>query len=232
VDPDRLISALWNWIPELAERELRPAEPAFAGAPPLPGLDTVALLDRLNGNGALLLRLLGEFARKHGGAAERIRESLARNRKEEALRAVHSLKGVSGNMCALEVFEASKEVEAALRGGTHNGVEALLAKLDAAMRPLVAAIMLLAPPNPPPPAGRRRADKPESLVVALNKLDALLARNSFSARVALGLLRDRLQHKDLQAHVQRMEACLARLDYGGARVSLAAITGAIQDDSP
>jgi len=236
VNPDRLIAALRNWIPALeeqasasAKKELRNTEPEVKAAQSLPGLDMNALLDRLNGNQELLLRLLGEFARKHGDAAERIRESMAGGGKEEARRIVHSLKGVSGNMCAMEVFEASKDLEDALHGRGGSRAEELVDRLEEAMRPLMNAILLLAPQEPSPQGGRRKADKPENLAVALDKLEALLERNSFSARVALGLLRDRLHQEGLGAHVERMEACLARLDYAGAGVSLAAIKSAIED---
>jgi two-component system sensor histidine kinase/response regulator len=236
VNPDRLIAALRNWIPALeeqasasAKKELRSAEPEAKAMPSLPGLDMKALLERLNGNQALLLRLLGEFARKHGDAAARIRESLAGGGMEEARRIAHSLKGVSGNMCAIEVFQASKDLENALNARTGDRSEELVDRLEAAMGPLMKAIPLLTPRESSLPGGRRRADKPENLSVAMDKLGALLERNSFSARVALGLLRDRLHQEGLQAHVERMEGCLARLDYAGAGVSLAAIKSAIEN---
>ncbi len=236
VNPDRLIAALRNWIPALeeqasasAKKELSSVEPEARTAASLPGLDMKALLERLNGNRTLMLRLLGDFARKHGEAAARIRESLAAGGREEARRIAHSLKGVSGNMCAMGVFEASKNLEDALHAQSGGGAEELIDRLDEAMRPLIQSILLLSPQEPPSQGGRRRADKPENLAVALDKLDALLERNSFSARVALGLLKDRLRQEGLKAHVDRMEACLARLDYAGAGVSLAAIKSAIED---
>ena len=197
VSPERLIGALRTWMPQLeeiaaetAERELRAAEPGVYAAPTLPGLDAETLLGRLNGNRPLLLRLLGEFARTHGSSAQKMRESLAAGRKEEALHTAHSLKGVSGNMCAMNVYESTRLLESALRGLSTDDVDALLDSLDSVLQPLVKAIQLLNPEPAPPLAGRRRADRADSVLSSLNTLDALLARNSFSARVALGLLRD------------------------------------------
>ncbi len=237
VDPDMLVTALRTWIPMLeemaqatVERKFREAETEAEETPQLPGVDLKALLGRLNGNQALLLRLLDEFARKHGGSAAQIRGFLAHGGKQEALRVTHTLKGVAGNMCAGGVYTAARDLEDALKAGEDGRAAGLLDGLEAGLSQLVRSIATLAPRREIRPAGgRRKTDRPDRVGVALDKLDALLARNSFSARVALGLLKDRLSDAGAQALADEMEILLARLDYTGARKILTEIKQAVGD---
>ena len=155
VDPDHLFSTLAKWTgrdgasvasaraapPEPASPSAdistrKPAAPAEEDALPdeIQGIDIAAARQMMRGNDAILRRLLGDFHAKYMALAETIGEALEAGDTETAERTSHSLKGVSGNIRAGRVFEASKALNDALRAGAEApNVERLLADLAEAL---------------------------------------------------------------------------------------------------
>ena len=59
--------------------------------------------------------MLGSFTEDHGHAADEIRELLNRGNIRDARKLTHTIKGVSGNLCADTLFTAARELDTALR---------------------------------------------------------------------------------------------------------------------
>lgn len=59
--------------------------------------------------------------------AAEVGESVAGQRWDDALRVVHSIKGVSGNFGALRLAAEATALEAKIAGGDHAAVQALIA---------------------------------------------------------------------------------------------------------
>ena len=184
-----------------AMRQAAPAAPAQASSPaPLPGIDLAAALARFSGNGAAYIALLRQFAATQAGAVDEIRALLAAGDLEGAARLTHRLRGVAGNLGAVEVAAEALRLENALRGADPE-VAAPLAALDAAMATVLAsardaareaeaaaaaaAEAAQAAPEPPPLAVRRDA---------LVRLLGLLEANNMKAMTAFEALRPALAH--------------------------------------
>ena len=155
VDPDHLFATLAKWTgrdgsqvafaaataPKPAARPgsldaRKPPAPSDGSALPdeIQGIDMAAARQMMRGNDAILRRLLGDFHAKYMNLAETIGEALESGDMGTAERTSHSLKGVSGNIRAGRVFEASKALNDALRSGTDTAnVEPLLAALAEAL---------------------------------------------------------------------------------------------------
>src|SRR5262249_57450247 len=86
-------------------------------AEPLPGIDRATGLKRVAGNEALYGKLLLDFHRDYATSIDRVRAALEENRLTDAERQVHTLKGVAGNIGAMDLHQAAQELDSALRLG-------------------------------------------------------------------------------------------------------------------
>ncbi|MBF0623869.1 MAG: response regulator [Magnetococcales bacterium] len=138
IDPARLFAMLARWIP--AGRGPSPAPPPAIPAqegprselPDMPGFDVAGAVARVGGNPQVWFKVLGRVPEAVGDSAGRIRAALAAGDRPTALREAHTLKGVAGNVGAVELQQAAAALEADLRGiqeGAVAAVETLLSGL-------------------------------------------------------------------------------------------------------
>jgi len=125
IDPDVMLQTLLRHLP---------ARDA------IPGVDEEGALRRVAGNRKLLQDLWKRFATEHGEAASPIREALKNDDAAKARSLTHTLSGLSGNIGAKGVYEASRAVEAALQEGGADTLAALLDRLEGECRTLAGAI--------------------------------------------------------------------------------------------
>jgi CheY-like chemotaxis protein len=118
IEPKKLFETLSRWF-----RASKTPKPAFSPVaqedPPaisLPGISTNDALKRLGGNTALFLRLLTRFAKSNRNTSEQIESELAQGNVAEVKRLVHTLKGVAGNLGAMDLHGEAISLEQALRG--------------------------------------------------------------------------------------------------------------------
>lgn len=90
----------------------------------LPVIDYDEALDRFGGNSVLYKRLAAKFTGDPHFAE--MEEALARNDVEEAYRAAHALKGVSGNLSFSELYSIASSMSALLHDGNKESAAELL----------------------------------------------------------------------------------------------------------
>jgi two-component system sensor histidine kinase/response regulator len=149
------------------------------------GLDTADGVRRVMGRREVYIGLLRRFVSSQAGAPAAIRASLG-DRRADAERAAHTLKGLAGTIGARPLQRDAGAVEAALRrGATAVEIDDLLATLEQSLESLVAAILsALAPeagttvrPASVDPLVLRQAV--ERLELALSDEDAVEAIDAF-----------------------------------------------------
>ena len=157
IDPDLLFAALAKWIrppeslPAVADEGQKVKHrheedtPVIALPDQVAGFDMAAARTALGNNEALLARLFADFLAKYTSYGDKIAEALAAGDGETAERTAHSLKGVSGTLCATRVYAAAAAVDAALRDdpagdGAQDLVRELSEALDEVRQSLTAAI--------------------------------------------------------------------------------------------
>jgi CheY-like chemotaxis protein len=114
-----------------------------AAASVLPGIEGIDVADglaRSGGNAELYTDLLRRFATGHADSVTAIRESLDSGDREAAERVVHTLKGVSGNIGAREVFDISSRLREVMKGTDEAKMAELVDELDRVLSGLVATI--------------------------------------------------------------------------------------------
>jgi two-component system sensor histidine kinase/response regulator len=167
IDPERLYAILEKWIkpakkrikaarPDISPRHLRSErlKPAAEDLPEtLPGFDLAAGLKRLQGNRRLYRKLLFDFAVDYSQTAFDIRKAIDSGDMDRVNRCVHDLKGVAGNLAAVDLQTAAMELERLLKKGPPESprpTEALnlkFAELEKAFFQTVAAIQSLKGPE-------------------------------------------------------------------------------------
>jgi two-component system sensor histidine kinase/response regulator len=151
----------------------------------VPGLDAEAGLRRVAGKLPMYLELLRRFAATQRDVPDRVRESLARADEASARRAVHTLKGLAGQIGASGVQWHAQALETVLEMALGEGdlqiVEGSLVALEPALAALVSAIeSRLAPSGEEKPASVE-VDAAR-LASVCSRLGALLA--AFDAEAA------------------------------------------------
>jgi two-component system sensor histidine kinase/response regulator len=122
IDPDKLFATLAKWIKPGGEAGAKQppsasAVPQATGAtaPPFPasldGFDLKEGLQRLRGNQALYQKLLASFATRYATTAGELRSALDAGDFATANGLVHDVKGLAGNLSALQLQAAAAKLE-------------------------------------------------------------------------------------------------------------------------
>ena len=207
---------------------------------PIEGLDTVQGLKRCVGKVDFYRHMLVRFARLQGDAAQRIGEAVAAQRWQEAQRLAHTLKGVAGNLGAVQVQNTADTLEHALYDTKADGQPA---RLDAPLQALTGAMAsLLAQLNPmlapwqtdPAPAASTAtpAFSPDHLHAVCTELHNRLQTGDVSAAEWADTHQPELRQALAQAHAA-LHTAMANFDFDAASALLTtALTRLPAPDTP
>ncbi|MES2148499.1 MAG: response regulator [Pseudomonadota bacterium] len=143
VDPETLYAVLAIRIkPDALRRAApQPVRPARGAAPAaLPGIDMADAMERLGGNGALLLRLIALFAHDLGSGPAQIRAAVDEADFDAAALLAHKVKGAAGNLSAPALHRAADALESLLMARQREGLDAALGAFDNAFEQIIANV--------------------------------------------------------------------------------------------
>ena len=86
----------------------------------LRGFDLEGALARVGGNKNLYRKLLGMFTQKYKNSGEELDQLISSGKMEEARGLAHTIKGVAGNIGAINLFEAAKVLNETLVTGGYT----------------------------------------------------------------------------------------------------------------
>jgi two-component system, sensor histidine kinase and response regulator len=138
IDPDQLFFTLTKWIKpgdravpanaaERHEGKNDIVEDIFFN---LPGIDVKAGLKTASNNRKLYRDILNKFYRDYSVMTAQIKAALENGDHELAQRLAHTIKGVSGNIGAQDLYKISSELETAFRHENLDEVDKLLDRFD------------------------------------------------------------------------------------------------------
>ncbi|MGC3985219.1 MAG: response regulator [Pseudorhodoferax sp.] len=193
IEPDALWRALAQWIRPreglgglpVAVQAVVAQDDAPVLARPVPGLDVAKGLRRVLGKRALYLTLLGKFVEGQRDAVAAVQQAVAAGDRATAERLAHTLKGVAGNIGALQLQGLAAELEEGLRGETPAArLQQLLDAVAAPLQALVQAIEEQLPNEalPSRAAAVTPAQSTAQSTALLQKLAALLEDNDADAQ--------------------------------------------------
>jgi PAS domain S-box-containing protein len=243
IDPDALFAVLLRWIrPGQREAVARaprsqPEPPTRGEAPPrwvegLPGIDGTIGLRRVAGNEALYRKLLLDFHRDYVSSVDHIRAAIREGRLTDAERQVHTLKGVAGNIGAMELHRTAQDLDSALRLADLGKTGSLLPDVERELSMVIHGLGALAEQ-----AAAARADAEthgagagavdrQALETAIRALADLVRKNDPEAEDALEQVRGALKGSCTR-EVERIAQALDLFDFRGAARALTALAEAL-----
>lgn len=105
------------------------------------GIDVKHSLERMGGNFALLLKMLIRFTETQHDSISRLRKNLEKNNLQEAILEAHTLKGLSGNIGAVHLFEQLQILEKKLRNNEMNNIYPFLDSIEEELQNLIKIVM-------------------------------------------------------------------------------------------
>ena len=236
IDPDRLFASLVKWVAvnrrtnsESKAAKRRPARPS---GPPLqlPGIDAAAGLRNVGDNQALFTRLLGGFRDDYLDAAMRIRDGLAQGRTEDALRLLHTLKGIAGSLGADPLHRSARDLETAIREERTEQRSSLLDGLAAELHLVLGGIAALTTGTAPVPHAVAATDEHpapidrERIRPLLQELSEMLDAGLLRAENKLDELAGHLSSPMQVAILEEMRANIGNYEFDDALTILNELT--------
>jgi len=220
--PEQLLGVLECWIPfgkrraltrEVAEsRDLLPNH--------LLGFDMTLAVQRLSGNRNLLVNLLKQFGKQFAIVSETITGLIAQGQHEEAIQQLHKLKGVAGNLGAMDLHRHAEALELELKDGQ---ILASQVAFVHAISVVLASIATL-PLTPEPTVAH--CDWPYAIEL-LKELRMLLDDDEFIPLELVSELQKVLPSPSLHNDLARFKDQVSALDYSAASDTVNRLTAAI-----
>ena len=223
VKPDELVSTLDRWLKPVQVSEPEKSAPAKSAAPAatlpdhLPPFGIAEALQRVNGNRALLRRLIISFAETQAEIPSEIHMMLQRGSLDEARRAAHTLKGLAGSLELPELQALAAGLEHRLRAQESSDLDPLLDELQTALAPAIEAgrsladAALTALPDPVLPVNSSSDTGP-----LFERLHGQLIKRNLAARSSYLELAAALNMDAAAASAHPLYKALERLDYATA----------------
>ncbi len=230
LDVNQLFITLQRWVKASGARGALPELTSEdTHLPVIAGLQMDAALQRLDGNSALLRKLLKRFCETQADSLERVRAALAVDDRDTAVRAAHSLKGLAGNIGARGLVLNAAELEAQLRHGRDDEAELNLQGLVLELQGLISQIEqgLQATPQPPEAYAGISLAAADVDIAALNagleRLENLLREDDGEAGECLAAQFSGLLSLGWQTQAKDLERLIGRYQFDQALQSLQAL---------
>ncbi len=190
------------------ERNDRPAE--------VPGIDLDAALKRLAGNYPAFVGLLKRFENSQGDTVADVRMLLATNKREEAAKLLHRLRGVAANLGAGDIARIGAQAEVALHQDNDAELAFMLTALEQSIAIVTAAARTL--PLPLPSGAQDVEQRPDlDLTQALQELVSLLQTNNMKALTHFQSVRPSLESSG-HGTVLALANAIETLDFAAAEL--------------
>lgn len=223
-----LFSTLARWIkpseqrlpptPILKSKKIEPDESVLPDS--LPGIDIDRALVRLGGNKRLLAKLIKEFRSDYSSISQEIKTALEKGMPDSALRLSHTIKGVAGNISALELSATAGDLESEILKEKPDRLEGLLHSFDLALRKVLKGARTLE--NIPQQKVKGLAapvDLP-NITLMLRRLAELLNAKDLDAEDYFASIKGQIANPGILKNLKDLEIKVIHLEYENALTTL------------
>jgi two-component system sensor histidine kinase/response regulator len=226
IEPEELFRALLRWIQprhQVKAPEPVAAPPVEVGLPTVAGLDASQGLRRVLGKKPLYLNMLRKFVSNQSSTVQDLQAALHAGDQATAERLVHSTRGVSGNIGAVDLQAKAEKLEKLIAKGA--GRDELSEPLMAFASALGELLNNLGEALPPETTGNGASPPdPEKVKEVLARLSSLLSNDDSEAGDCLEENLDLLRQA-LDADVfNRLDQAIKQFDFEKALEQLAGRT--------
>jgi two-component system sensor histidine kinase/response regulator len=219
IDASIFFATLNKWIrtlnlaDEYLLSEQQPGEKALLD---IPGIDTAGGLARIGGDPDLYRSLIFRFKKNYGESIKHIRQLLEQDNEIGVERAVHTLKGVAGNIGMTALYSATTELEKAVE--TKNQ-ELINNQLENSAKELSTIINTLDHINEPIPEEKtKKKYNKEEVGNLLERLKPLISQHDLGAIELIALL-SQYEYKD-DTPLKSIDKFISVFDFKGAKLVL------------
>jgi len=223
IDPNQLYAALSKWV-KPGDRELpdgylssnrsteKKDEPSEDFPTALPGIDITTGISRVGGNIKLYRNLLNKFSQNQSTFTEDIKVALEQGDIELAERLAHTIKGVSGNIGAMVLHVASRDLESGIKEHGVDVAADLLALVQTHLEQVLNSISTL------DDADDAEMEPTEEMDLAkikpmIEELKALLEDDDTEAANVVEKLQARLKGTEAGLALSKVEKCIGDYDF-------------------
>jgi len=227
IEPQKLFNTLSQWIkPAAIKQTVSPqrvvAKEDIVFPENLPGIDLPQALLNVNGKKSLLRCILLMFNDQHAGWMDEVRVCLTKGDTATAERLAHTLKGVSGNLAAMALYDATSELEHALRHNKEVDYFTLLDNCENILGQVLASSLAV---KQMPTKEITLHDASSSLEMAkvrpvLLEIYRLINENSLDVDERFEILKQQLGGFSFDNELAKLEQHLNTLDFENAKVIL------------
>jgi signal transduction histidine kinase/DNA-binding response OmpR family regulator len=143
IDVGQLFTVLGHWIKPKTPRTESTIEKKIQDdiVPDIPGLDIEKALQRVGGNIKLLRKLINKFHETQADVIARIKSAIKIGDVEGALREAHTVKGLAGNIGAIQMAECASTLESILKRAEINMLDEALDDMERELQSLLVRIV-------------------------------------------------------------------------------------------
>jgi polar amino acid transport system substrate-binding protein len=242
IDPQKLYAAIDKWInkwttsdprkkseaPMVASEPEQQAHGKFPPLPPtLPGIDLSNGLARVGGNEKFYRNLLHKFQNGHAGAADELRQALAKDDDNEQARfLVHTLKGVAGTLGGHGLQKAAAALEFAIKDKKTESIAPLLFSLEGELKQFIDSISSLVEFQSENKEEEAAVDL-AAFLPTLTELATLLSESDTRAASLLEMIQDHIRGTSLQEPFSAIDSLVRKYDFEEALAALTELMGKI-----
>ncbi len=224
INPTELFLALEKWIQpfkrKLIKKKTSSDDAPEIEMPEIEGVNVEDGVNRIGGSTAAYVKVLRTFINRNKGFKEQVKDALNSNDRQGAVRLAHTLKGVSGNIGAMALFELSRDLETCLKkeGALDmNRVDKCLDITDNELARTITAIShaLAQIKMPDSPSGNRQMD-PQAFQQLVQQLETALKEYDTQASELLSQLEGASSDPQFLQTASQMRQFIDAFDYSGA----------------
>jgi len=220
-----LFSVLDKWIRasnpvSVAENEKQETVHEEVKIPELAGIDVKDGLMRVAGNRKLYRNILLKFRDSQADVVSEVKVALDNDDNETAARIIHTLKGVAGNIGAIDLLEAARELEAGFKQGKTDSLEALLKAVETQLAQVLSTLFALDQDDPGETNVSGKDIDLETITPLLTKLKALLQDDDTEASDVFDVLTVKLKGSEFQTELTQLAKLIGQYDSEGALEAL------------
>jgi CheY-like chemotaxis protein/HPt (histidine-containing phosphotransfer) domain-containing protein len=234
IEVDQLLATMTKWLDPLKvpieqtavskSEDAKEKSPANFSIFPkdLPGIQMDTALKRLSGNAELLTKIIIDFCDEYADSGQKLKELITTGDRDQALRLAHTIKGVSGNISALELQQASQEVELVIKQDRMPDLDPLFDLFNSALEKVLISGSLLREMETKTGDVDGKALSTEEIGQRLAQISNLLLNNDLTSEEMFNKFKPSLlklvsknQINTLQDHIRNFnfeKACMALND--------------------
>ena len=231
--PKDLFSALERWIKPMnrtaasaPEQTVSKSEDVTVDIPEMLGIDVNAGLKRVANNKKLYRNILVKFHDNYTETTSEIKAAYEAGDMELAHRLAHTIKGVSGNIAALELHQKSTALDNDIDIGGTEKFDALLDDFDKSLTSLIDSLSVLKTVEESSTEGElskiESIDK-DAVLPLMIELKELLEDDDADVADVLDKLKEHLGRTEIREQLSEMERNLGQYDFEEAHEVLSGI---------